>query len=98
MPAKILKFPGEKGGVKSRSKSRQLSPIDHRLREILDEHGNPRNRQWLDKKAGISYSCLTSYCNGRLPDNLKNIYLRRVMTILEIDENYLLGLPRKGSV
>lgn len=96
MPAKILKFLDEKGGDANRKK--RLSPIDRRLRQMRDEKGNTRNRKWLAQKAGISLSCLNSYCNGRLPYSLQNVYLRRVMTVLDIDENYLLGLPHKGGV
>ncbi len=96
MPAKILKFPDEKGSDVNRKK--RLSPIDSRLRQMHDEKGQARNRKWLAQKAGISFSCLNAYCNGRLPDSLQNVYLRRVMVILDIDENYLLGLPYKGGI
>lgn len=94
MAGVITAFPGMRGGEARVNK--RLSPIDCKLRQLRDEAGRPRTRKWLAGKVGVSYTCICHWCNGGLPDSLNNVYLRRAMQVLNIDENYLLGLPRSG--
>jgi hypothetical protein len=93
MSAKIINFPGRKGGEARTTK--RVSPIDLRLKQLSAGADQPYTRHWLAKQVGVSYACICQWCNGALPDSFNNIYLRRAMRVLAIDENYLLGLPRK---